>query len=357
VVLIAAALLLAVNPVRANQILDMASGTATIVIGEGVALAVQADAPIVFNVRADTVLKGEAAVGSLRKAVYPPFNNSHVTTGQMNSEREAPPSGSYGLWFFEGDIASYVRLPKSWLVPRGVGVEQLLLMAAVESYRHSFSDADLVSRGEPAIAKRRLLNSLQYAGRFGAEDTALRVVEELMASASDDELEIALDAGIGMSHDPALVRFGAELESARLDANVTARILFALENSYTPTQGIAPLEDLIRANQKLRMVGLDSALAGALRRVSGKTQLRLAALLLDSPDEMAVRRAAGFFYLYTVLAREDGSVSTDGTGSGIHPYKNAETETHNGHDETQPASAHADFWRGWWADRQTQPTP
>jgi hypothetical protein len=78
----------------------------------------------------------------------------------------------------------------------------------------------------------------------------------------------------------------------------------------------------------------------------------LAALLLDSPDEQAVRRAAGSFYVYTVRAGKDGTVSTDGTDSGIHPFKNAQTQAHNGHDETLPASAHADFWRGWWADHQ-----
>ena len=160
----------------------------------------------------------------MRKAVYP--DNLHVTTGPRTVESDVPPSGSYGLWFFEGDIASYVRLPRSWVVSSGVSVEHLLLMAAVASFRHSNSDADLISRGEPAHAKTRLLNSLQYARRFGAEKTALGVVEELKDSASDDELEIALAAGIGMSHDPALVRFRAELESSRLDASRTARVLW-----------------------------------------------------------------------------------------------------------------------------------
>lgn len=350
---ITVALLLALSPLRANKILEMANEAETIVIGEGVVDDFQADAPIEFNVRADTMLKGKAALGSSLKAVYPKPDNCCVATGQINFERLAPPSGSYGLWFFQGDINSYVRLPKSWVVPKGVSVEQLLLMAVVESYRQSISDADLIRRGEPAIAKRRMNNSLQYARRFGAEDIALKVVEELMESASGEEFDIALAVGIGMSHDPALVRFGADLESLRLDAG----ILSALENSYTPTQGTAPLENLIRANQKARVAGLDSALAGALRRVPHRAMLPLAALLLDSPDEMAVRRAAGYFHVYTVLAREDGSVSSDGTDSGLHPYRSAETQAHNGHDETLPASAHADFWRDWWADRQQPLTP
>jgi hypothetical protein len=156
-----------------------------------------------------------------------------------------------------------------------------------------------------------------------------------------------------MSQDSALVRLGAELGSLRLDGD----ILSALENSYTPKHGTAQLESLIRQNQKAQVAGMDSALAGALRRVPGKTQLQLAALLLDSPDEKAVRRAAGFFYVYTVLAGKDGTVNTDGTGSGIHPYKNAETQAHNGHDESMLASAHADFWRGWWAENQQSLDP
>ncbi len=353
--LVAAALLLAASPAWANQVLAMANEADTIVIGEGVMGAFNTDASTVeFNVRADSVLKGEAALGSSLKAVYPLLS---TTTGPFLPEKDSPPSDSYGLWFFEGDVVSHIRLPRSWVAPRGVSVERLLLTAVIESYRSSVSDEDLIRRGETSWAKMRMSNSLRYAHRFGWQDAALEVVEELMDSASVEELEIALVVGIGMSHDPALVRFGAELESLRLDANRTARIFSTIENSYTPTQGTAVLESLIRQNQKAQVVGLDSALAGALRRVHGRAMLPLAALLLDSPDERAVRRAAGYFHHYTLMAREDGSISTDRRSGDVHPYASAETKAHNGHDTSTSAYAHAEFWRGWWADNQQSLTP
>ena len=111
--LVAAALLLAASPAWANQVLAMANEADTIVIGEGVRAAVNADATTVeFNVRADSVLKGEAALGSSLKAVYPRLSS---ITGIFLPENDPPPSDSYGLWFFEGDVVSHIRLPKSWV--------------------------------------------------------------------------------------------------------------------------------------------------------------------------------------------------------------------------------------------------
>ena len=55
-----------------------------------------------------------------------------------------------------------------------------------------------------------------------------------------------------------------------------------------------------------------------MRRVSGKTQLRLAALLLDSPDELAVRRAAGLV-VFEVSAAELVAACSGGWLLGVRP--------------------------------------
>lgn len=342
---LAAGLLITVGTARANQILEMANEADTIVLGEGRAPAGADDAAVVFTVQADLVLKGDAVAGSSFQAVYP--QRAQVFQGQIYMEKLAPLSGSYGLWFFEGDNASYVRLPKSWPVPRGVSVEQLLLLAVVESYRAVASDAEFIHTVERSAAKIRLLNSLQYAGRFGGEAAALQIVEELMNSRSDEELEIALAAGIGLSHEPALVRFVAELKSTRLAADGTARIFATLANSYKPKQGSALIEHLIRDNQQAPVAGLDRALAGTIFQVQRKDTLPLAFLLLDSSDSQAVQQAVRYFHLYTVLALQDGSITTDGSG-GNYPFSNERTRAHNGNDVNRLA-VDADFWREWWA--------
>ena len=313
---------------------------------------------IELAIRADFVLKGGVSVGSSVSAVFPEQKGG-VISGIAPPLPPAP--DTYGLWFLirldgaysgiplEGQegLTYYtkrvvVELPKFWVPPSGISVEQLLLEAALEAYQYNDSN------------ERLLIQSLQYARLVGYQDLAERFVSDLLDSPSPEERNIGIVIGVRMSHDPSMARLLGVLESVRLDQRTMGQILHALENHYNPNsrQGLARVESFLLKNRTMQVAGLDLALGKSLRKINDRQMLPLAALLLDSTDPEAVRRGAHHFYVYSVLARKDGSISQDGKG-GSHPFDNEETRAHNGLNEAVSAGENAGFWRQWWADNQT----
>ena len=157
-----------------------------------------------------------------------------------------------------------------------------------------------------------------------------------------------------MAHDPALARLETDLESVRLDLRTMQRILFNLETHYAPSdaQALARLDRLVRKAQRAQTPGLDVALAKAVRKVNSREMLPLARRLLDSQDSEAVRVASNTFYVYSVLAREDGRIPRNGEGGGKHPFANEQTKSHNGMKRSMSAAENAEFWREWWGEKQ-----
>ena len=181
----------------------------------------------------------------------------------------------------------------------------------------------------------------------------MKVVDSLLDSPSPEERNIGTLIGVGMSHDPAMARLEGSLEWVRLDQRTMRHILHALANHYNPNshEGVARVESLLLQNRKTQVAGIDLAIGKSLRKINDRQMLPLAALLLDSADTEAVRRGAHQFYVYSVLARKDASISKDGKG-GSHPFHNEETKAHTGLNKAMSAAENAEFWREWWTDNQ-----
>ena len=340
-----------------------------ILVGEATAMSSTEINVVEFEVRADFVLKGDIPAGSSVETTLRGLNKGMVTDGHMVVPSPLPQM--YGFWFLKqaGDgsyscIPRYagtyytegalIRLPKSWVPPIGIDdLDRVLLSGVEESYRHSDSDESLVGAGEPVFSERLLTNSLQWASRNGSRDLALEVVADLMNSSSARDRSIGIITGIELSYDPAISRLVSDLESIRLDEKTMGRILFAMGTQYDSNspQALASLESLIRENQRAAVEGLDMAIARSLRKINGKEMLPLAALLLDSGDPEAVWQAAHTFYMYSVLALRDGSISKDGTG-GPKPFRTEETLAHSGRNREMSATENAEFWRKWWDEKQ-----
>ncbi len=247
----------------------------------------------------------------------------------------------------------FIKLPKSWVPRAGASVERLLLDATVESYRYSF-DETFAHTVTPEAARRRLIGSLQHAGRFdSSQEAAFAVLEDLLQSPSVEESDIGLIAGVRMSYDPALADLEANLDSIRLRQRTIGSILFEMETQYNPSspEGMARVKSLILLNRRVQVPGLDIALAKSLRRIGSdegnsdaRESLPLAALLLESSDPEAVRRAAHQFYVHAMVSSEDGYGGKSISHEGI--------KSHNGLSKKLSAQEQAEFWRNWWADTQ-----
>ena len=339
-----------------------------ILVGEATAMSSTEINVVDFEVRADFVLKGDIPAGSSVETTLRGLNEGMVTDGHIVVPSPLPQM--YGFWFLKqaGDgsyssIPRYagtyytegavIRLPKSWVPLIGIDLDRVLLSGVKESYRHSDSDESLVRAGEPVFSERLLTNSLQWASRNGSRDLALEVVADLMNSSSARDRSIGIITGIELSYDPAMSRLVSDLESIRLDEKTMGRILFAMGTQYDPNspQALASLASLIPENQRAAVEGLDMAIARSLHKINGKEMLPLAALLLDSGDPEAVRQAAHTFYMYSVLALRDSSISKDGTG-GPKPFRTEETLAHSGRNKKMSAAENAEFWREWWDEKQ-----
>ena len=332
----------------ANQILDLASQTDVIVLGEASAAPSAKANTVEFWIRSDSVVKGAVHTGSSVKAVFAELKGG-VFSGLVMPVRP-PSAGTYGLWFLKSlDSGSYsaipregregltsytrravVKLPKYWLPPVGASVEQLLLEAALEAYRHDNSNENL------------LIQSLQYSVRFGDHRSlSLGVVDKLLDSSTPAESDLGILIGVRMSYDRAAARLERELGRIWRDQRMMGHLIAALTNHFDPSsrEGAARVEKLIRQNRKTQIAGIDLALAKSLRKANNKEMLSLAALLLDSSDSEAVRRASHQFYVYAMTTVKDS-------------FFNEGFRSHNGLNEATSATENAEFWREWWADNQ-----
>ena len=353
---------------HANQILDLANQADVIVLGDATSVSQAAPNTAAYKVRASFVLKGSEPVGSIISTALSDIGKGLAGDGSVYIP--SPLEEMYGLWFLkqeghgyvsvprEGRVfgieGAFVRLPRFWTPQTGVALERLLFSAALESHGHSDSSDKLIRRGEDIFGERLAANSLLYAERFGFRDLALEFVDDLLNSPSNEERNFGTVIGIGMAHDPALARLETDLESVRLDLRTMQRILFNLETHYAPSdaQALARLDRLVRKAQRAQTPGLDVALAKAVRKVNSREMLPLARRLLDSQDSEAVRVASNTFYVYSVLAREDGRIPRNGEGGGKHPFANEQTKSHNGMKRSMSAAENAEFWREWWGEKQ-----
>ncbi len=366
ILLATAAYALASLPASANQILDLAAQSDVIVVGKATGMSSNELNTVQFELRVDRTLKGAAPAGGTVNTTLRGLNRGAITDGRIRVPQPLPEM--YGLWFlkraedgtFESvprELGMYhfnsavVRVPRHWSPLPTDPLDTVLLSAALASYRHVGLNHDWVIRGEARFAEIMLRNSLEYAGRFGGSDAALRVVDELLESGDKAERNIGLAVGLAVSYDPAIVRFTTDLESTKLLPNDLPRILPELWKYDSSTDlGAARIEGLLRWNRSAKIGGLDQALVGSLGHVSGPSRLPLVARFLDSPERGARQLAVRLFYLYSVLARNDGSVSTDGTG-GTHPYYNEITKAHTGSDLTKLEEDVA-FWLQWWTEHR-----
>ena len=368
--LLAGALLLALHSqARGAGILELLGDADVILLGEGTAAPSPRAGAVALHVRAAAVFKGSVAVGSTLEMVFPEWKGG-VTSGLVPSVPPRP--GSYGLWFLklregteygaiplEGkeDFTHYHKpvgfyVPRSWIPPTGVSVERVLLQAVLERYWDDLANPRY-SDSRRIPGERWLTQSLQYAYLYGAHDAALKVVEEMIKSGTAAERNLGALIGIRMSHDPAMGWLERNLEGIRSDQEMLADVLYALELHYKPnsSQGLVRIGNLILQNQKSQIAGLDLALAKSLGKVTepprglpDKAMLPLAALLLDSPDPAASRRASHQFYKYAMTRIKDS-------------FFNEGFRSHSGLSEKASAAENADFWRGWWADNQRSLKP
>ena len=373
--LVAAVLLsTARSQIEAAGILELAEEADLVLLGETVPLEATKAGAVKLGVRGEIVLKGDVPPGSLVEMVFLEWKGG-VIAGAPPSLPPEPKT--YAFWFLKrlesGEYSAIPRageealtfyhkrsgspVPRSWTPPAGVSAERLLLEATLEFYRSNYYAGPAFESNRRPLGANWMTQSLQYSHLYGARDEALRIVDRLMESTSASERNIGTVIGIRMSHDPAMAQLERNLEFLRLNEKVMGDIRHALEYHYNPNgpQGPMRIENLIRANQRARIPRLDIALSKAVGKLPpDSSRLPLAALLLDSPEEKAVRHAASRFYGYALLARGDGTVAAGGTKERARPLRNEQTKAHNGHNEDMPAKVLAEFWRGWWADNQAE---
>ncbi len=355
------------TPAQATQILDLANQADAIVLGEAIDVSQAAPYTAAYKVRADFVLKGSVPVGSIVGATLADIDKGMVSDGSVYIP--SPLEEMYGLWFLKREDRGYVsvpragrifgiqwalvRLPKFWTPQSGAALERLLFSAVLESRRHSLSSDELIRRGEDRFGENLAVNSLRYADRFGFRDLALEFVDELLRSPSNEERNLGTLIGVGMAHDPALDRLETELEAVRLNPRTMQSVIAALESGYAPrgAQGLARIDRLIRKAQRAQVPGLELALAKVVRKINAREMLPPARKLLDSRDPEAVRIASNAFYVYSVLAGEDGRIPRNGK-SGRRPFANERTKIHNGLKESMSAAENAEFWKQWWEENQ-----
>jgi hypothetical protein len=351
-----------VSRANANQILDLAAQSDVVMLGEATAMSSNELNAVRFELRVDLALKGDLPAGSSVSATLSGMNQGSISDGRIRIPQPLPEM--YGLWFLKRTAAgaylsiprqswtyhfedAVVRLPRSWKPPRNSQLDRTLLAAALAAYRHAGSNSDWIRRGEPQFADIFLKNSLEHAGRFGGREAALGILDVLLASGGAAERHIGIATGLAVSYDAAIAKLTSDLAANRLDREALQRILPELwKYDASSDLGASRIESLMRWNQSARVPELDSALVGSLGHVSGPSRLPLIAVFLDSPERGAVQLAVRLFYLYSVLAREDGTVATDGRG-GAHPFYNETTKSHAGNDPSM-LEADAEFWRSWW---------
>ena len=354
---------------QANQILDLAQQADVIVVGDAISVSQAGPYTAAYKVRADFVLKGSQPVGSVISTTLSDIGKGMVSDDD-SVDISSPLEEMHGLWFLkqegqgyvsvprEGRVfgveGAFVRLPKFWTPQTGGALERQLFSAALESYRHSLSSDELIRRGEDIFGERLAINSLCYADRFGFQDLALEFVDGLLASPSNEERNLGTLIGVGMAYDPALARLETDLESVRLNPRIMGRVISTLENAYAPrgALALARLGRLVRKAQKEQIPGLELALAKAVRRINSIEMLPLARKLLDSQDPEAVRVASNAFYVYSVLAGEDGKIPRNSEQSGEHPFANEQARSHSGMEGSVPAAESGEYWREWWDETQ-----
>ena len=354
-------------------ILHLAEEADAVLIGESAAPSKDENV-LTFDIRSSFVLKGDIDLAFPVVAVLPELDEGAGAFSGLVLPTRAPRAGAYGLWFLrrlqdgrysgianqEGEGLTnfvktlFIEMPRSWTPETGVEKERLLLEAALESYRYSL-DGAFPQQGSPDEARRRLIGSLQHAGRYeSSRGAALDLLDKLLASPSVEQSDIGLVAGIRMSYDSALAHLAANLDSIRSRPDTIGAVLFELETAYDPSspEGLARIHNLILLNQIIRVPGLDNSLAKSLRNIKnsahtgvGRESLPLAALLLDSSDPEAVRRASHQFYVYAMVSNDDGYGGKSFLHEGIR--------SHDGLSESRSAQENAAFWREWWEDTKT----
>ena len=354
-------------PVQAAGILELADEADLIVLGKTVEVPNNSAKTVKLSVAPEIVLKGDAGASPIQLVFLKP-DPTRLIRGFGPSFPPQP--GTRAFWFLKrlegGEYTAIPRagqteiltlyhkrsgspVPNYWVPPVGLSPAELLLESTVEFYRSNYDGP------EPGGTKGEnwLTESLAYAHLYGAREEALKIVDRLLDSQSSNERALGLLIGVRMSYGPALDRLTSELD--QVDERVSAEIVRSLQYhlDIDPVRGPALIESLILFNRQARIPYLDTALAGTLNKLPlGEVRLPLAALLLDSPEEDAVRRAASKLYGYTRLAGEDGKVSASGSKGRSRPFDDERTRAYAGHDKDVPAAAHAEFWKQWWIDNQ-----
>ncbi len=362
-----AGLILTAVPIQAAGILELADEADLIVLGKTVEVPNSSAKTVKLSVAPESVLKGNAGESPVQLVFLKP-DPTRLIGGFGPSFPPQP--GTRAFWFLRrlpsGEYTAIPRagetetltlyhkrsgspIPDYWVPPVDLSPVELLLESTVEFYRSNYAGPEAGgTKGE-----NWLTESLTYANLYGAHDEALKVVDRLLDASPSNERALGLLIGVRMSHEPALDRLTSELN--HVEPRISAEIARALQYDLDidPDRGPALIESLILFNRQARIPYLDTALAGTLDKLPlGAVRLPLAVLLLDSPEEDAVRRAVLKFHSYTQLAGTDGKVSASGSKGRTRPFDNERTRGHAGHNEDIPASELAEFWKQWWIDNQ-----
>ncbi len=354
-------------PIHAAGILELADEADLILLGKTAMIQTDSVETVKISVAPEIVLKGNAGASPVQLVFLKP-EATGVIKGFGPSFPPQPntrafwflrrlPSGEYTAIPRAGETETLTRyhkrsgspVPDYWAPPVGMSAVELLLESTVEFYRSNYDGP------EPGGTKGEnwLSESLTYAHLYGAREEALKIVDRLLDAGPSNERALGLLIGVRLSYDPALDRLTSELK--HVEPRISAEIARALQYDLDvdPDRGPALIETLILFNRQARIPYFDTALAGTLDKLPpDAARLPLAALLLDSPEEDAVRRAAQKFSSYTRLAGEDGRVSASGSKGRARPFDNERTRRHLGHNKEIPASTHAEFWKQWWIDNQ-----
>jgi len=356
-----------VSPAQAAGILELADEADVVVLGKTVEVPNNSAETVKLSIAPEAVLKGSVGNSPLQLVFLKPG-----TSGPMSGFGPSfpPRPGTRAFWFLrrlptgeytgiprahEGETLTVYHkrsgspVPDYWVPSIGASSVELLLASTLEFYRSNYQGPELGgTKGE-----NWLIESLAYAHLYGARHEALEIVDRLLNATPSNERALGLLIGVRMSYGPALDRLTEEL--LHVEPRIQAEIVRALQYHLDITAGGVPalIERLIRFNRQARVPYLDTALAGTLDKLPvGAARLSLAALLLDSPEEVAVRHAAAKFSSYTRLVGADGKVSASGPEARVRPFDDERTRAHAGHNEDIPVGELATFWKQWWIDNQ-----
>ena len=270
--------------------------------------------------------------------------------------------GQTGLWFLKSGSNGYQILPRRKYpyapghlflpltgvpgsVPPADSLDDQLLSYMVlwyQSLDHSkdLDDNPFLSSFEPWTADSPTPQQVTSA------------VQPLIASSSLREQIVGLTAALRVGSTSALNIVISQIPALQSQPQFLAiTTAIGLYPKFKDQSWVAPLQQLVALHTDAP--GVDASAVGALRTIGTKAILPSMAELLDSKDPQAQLAAASFFGVFSLLANQQGEMSS--SAPIIGPFATADTRAFTPRaGSTTTTAQYVAFWKTWWSQNQAQ---